>query len=243
MKLSLMAGLVFVVLIGLYHVFRWLRKLIRSFGDVYQSSVTPEQKFEHNLALYLLVSQDQAAQYLRGWIFSQYVSTGRHPRLMDIERLRNLGGFRSADKEARHLFPDAKHEMIGFPYTRVFFRSDWTLSGVKGYDREIETRIKEVAKRKKLTDADISYFRRFHVLSNVRPGQDGHYGGLDFPFPDERYQVLGPLSGDQLYFDQDHQLIVHMHRSTRSGQPDKYFWERPGARKTEWLQEVQVVNA
>jgi len=232
---------IFLSLVLLYLFIRWAQNLTRSMRIMATPPSTPEEMFEHNLTLYRLDGPIQAAQHIRDWILRQYIYERLQPRLVDINRLRDLGGIVSADKEGRHLFSDARYEMIGFPRMRIFFRWDWTLAGIKFYEYEIETRVKEVTRRKKLTTADCVYFQRFQLLSAMKVNRDGEYGGPGFPFPDERYQLNAPLSGDQLYFDQNYELIVHMHRATKPGQQDEYFWELPGARQPQYYEACQVV--
>lgn len=234
---------IFTTLFVGYQMYRWLRDVIHPSCTAGTLPRTKEEMFEHNLRSYLLVSSSQAAHYTSKWIYDEYICAGLQPRPEDIKRLRELGGFKPADKEARHLISDARHEMIGFPRMLICFRWDWTLAGIIDFHCEIEAKTKEIAKRKKLTEVEATYFRRFQVLSGVQPDRHGHYGGPGFPFPDVRFQLHAPLSDHQLYFDQNYELIVHMYRPNRPGFLHQYFWERPGARQIQLYEEAQIVNA
>lgn len=195
-------------------------------------AVTPEQKIEHNLKV--LKGDPRSYQaYLRNLIFSTLDGDG--PRSEHVELLKQIGCLVPVNEDGRLLYPDAQYELSDTTWVKVFFRGDLTLAGTKDYSLEINKTVLESLEQKQLSSSRLNLLRKTKRIFEV-PKWGEHYGGIGFPYPDERYQVRGEINGDrvQLTFDINFNLLVAMKQNI--GQRNEIIWERSGARQPELYQ-------
>jgi len=202
------------------------------------SATTPEEIYENNFAVRLGWGGDgrYAREVVESWILEGLVKN-KEPRLMDVQRLKKLGGLKPVDKNGRLLHPDARFEMIHLEKARAFFRKDLTLAGFHNYRGAIEEIFTGVMERKRLSQdelASIQSMNYYIPASDSTSARAGHppHGYINTPYPGMRYWSVVKIGEEwiQFIFDTNYELIALLKDGYNNGTP---IWELPGARHPE----------